>query len=91
MEIRTSTRMIAALVACFLMANPGFCQSGAPDKVEIKIRKVTSTSFSELVKRITLLPIGYRSDAIIQKIDKIQIAGDKFYLLNKLKTFIHRG
>ncbi len=63
---------IRGFIACFLLVIPAFCQGEKPENIEIKIRKVNSTSFSELVKRITLLPIEYRPDALIESISKVQ-------------------
>jgi len=87
MKFRRIITTSGVFIVSFLLVIQAFCQGEKPENIEIRIRKVNSTSFSELVKRITLLPIEYRPDALIQRIGKIEVAGDKFYILNNLKTF----
>ena len=72
------------LITSLIIVFPVFSQTSKPENIDIKIRKAGNTFPVEIIKRITLLPIEFKPDAMINRIAKVQFDGTRYYLLNEI-------
>jgi hypothetical protein len=65
------------IVLCFYSASGQ--GTGKPENIEVKTRKADIAFPRDLIKGISILPIEFRTDAIIKGISKVQSDGSKYY------------